>query len=162
MSRLLLTADSDWELENPAQDVRGFSAIDGAGRPAGTVVALVVDTAAELVSTVVLDSGDEVPVLDVAIGDRIVYLAGAIPGAATVPDIPPAARADFRTHHAENPTEAGFDAVAAAYRFGFHAGLDEAHADADAALHTAWPAASATERTAVHYGYERARRGEGL
>lgn len=170
MSRTILTADSDWELENPMQDVRGFAAIDGAGQPAGTVIALVIDTTAGLVSAVMLDSGDEVPALDIAIGDRVVYLAGAIPGAATVPDvpevlhsalraaaIPDAAHADFQSHHAMTPTDASFDAVAAAYRFGFAAGLDEAHPDADAALHAGWPDARDAERAAVQYGYDRAR-----
>ncbi len=169
MSRTLLTADSDWEIENPMQDVRGFAAVDGAGQPAGTVIALVIDTDAALVSSIVLDSGDEVPALDITIGDRVVYLAGAIPGAATVPDVPetlhgalrdadvpPAAQDDFRAHHAANPTEAGYDAVAAAYRFGFAAGRDEAHADADAALHAGWPDAHPAERAAAHYAYGRA------
>ena len=90
MSRLLLTPDSDWELTDSTQDVRGFAAIDARGDQVGTVAGLVVDTDSELVSAILLDSGDEVPTLDVAIGDRVVYLAGAIPGAATVPDVPEA------------------------------------------------------------------------
>ncbi len=147
MSRTILTADSDWELENPMQDVRGFAAIDGAGHPAGTVIALVIDTTAGLVSAIMLDSGDEVPALDITIGDRVVYLAGAIPGAATVPDVPEVLHSALRDAATPNvtvilepalveveplrearPTDAGFDAVAEAYRFGFAAGLDESGA----------------------------------
>ncbi len=159
MSRTLLTADSDWELENPMQDVRGFAAIDGAGQPAGTVIALVIDTTAGLVSAIMLDSGDEVPALDITIGDRVVYLAGAIPGAATVPDVPEALHSALRdaaipdpapvvvspTHPAANPTDAGFDAVAAAYRFGFAAGLDES----GTAPGAAGPEVSDAERAAL-------------
>lgn len=88
MSRLLLTPESDWELVDGHQDVRGFDAVDARGDIVGRVAALVVDTASELVSAIVLDSGDEVPTLDVTIGDRVVYLAGAIPGSATVPGVP--------------------------------------------------------------------------
>lgn len=90
MSRILLTPESDWELVDGHQDVRGFDAVDARGDIVGRVAALVVDTDSELVSSIMLDSGDEVPTLDVTIGDRVVYLAGAIPGAATVPDVPEA------------------------------------------------------------------------
>ena len=83
MSRLFLSDTSDWELVHPMQDVRGFVALDGTGAAVGRVAALVADTDAHVVSHVVLDSGAEVPAVNLSIGDGVVYLAGAVPGAAT-------------------------------------------------------------------------------
>ena len=88
MSRTLLTADSDWELVNDAQDIRGYPAIDAFGNRAGVVSALSIDTDAGIVSSVILDTGAEIAAFDLAIGDGVVYLAGSVPGAATVPDVP--------------------------------------------------------------------------
>ncbi|HEX8386978.1 MAG TPA: hypothetical protein VF576_12385 [Rubricoccaceae bacterium] len=92
MSRTLFSSDSDWELADGTPDVRGYVALDGAGAPVGRVASLVVDTDAELVSSVILDTGDEVPAFDITIGQGVVYLAGAIPGAATAGDVPEALR----------------------------------------------------------------------
>lgn len=88
MSRTLFSNAGDWELVNDAQDIRGFTAVDGTGAPVGLVESLIVDTDAEMVSAVRLDTGDEVPAFDITIGDGVVYLAGSIPGAATVGEIP--------------------------------------------------------------------------
>ena len=80
--------------------------------------AMIADTDAELISAIVLDTGAEIPVFDITIGDGVVYLASAIPGAATATDaedyvhrgvaprpvlVVPEAEAyrdDFRRHHA--------------------------------------------------------------
>lgn len=182
MSRTLLNNTGDWELVNGSQDIRGFKAIDGLGDQIGVVASLIVDTDAEIVSSIVLDSGAEIPAFDITIGDGVVYLAGAIPGAATVPEIPEAlvhhrvvrrevvpvtasdAHADdFRAHHAVQQAEAGYDAIEAAYRYGYAAAHDEAHRnraypDAEAALRGTYPAGRDfdAEREAVRYGYDRA------
>jgi hypothetical protein len=92
MSRTLFSSDSDWELADGTPDIRGYVALDGAGAAVGRVASLVVDTDAEMVSSVVLDTGDEVPAFDITIGQGVVYLAGAIPGAATAGDMPEALR----------------------------------------------------------------------
>lgn len=90
MSRTLFSSAGDWELADGTPDIRGYVALDGAGAPVGRVESLIVDTDAEMVSAIRLDTGDEVPAFDVTIGQGVVYLAGAIPGAATVAEMPEA------------------------------------------------------------------------
>jgi hypothetical protein len=92
MSRTLFSSESDWELADGTPDIRGYVALDGAGAAVGRVASLVVDTDAEMVSSVILDTGDEVPAFDITIGRGVVYLAGAIPGAATAGEMPEALR----------------------------------------------------------------------
>ncbi len=184
MSRTFLSNTSDWELADGAQDIRGFVALDAAGAEVGTVRALIADTDAEIVSTIVLDTGDEIPAFDVTIGDGVVYLAGAIPGAATPGELPEAAHprvarrvvpvpvvevhADaFRTHHAAAVSDHEYDVLDAAYRFGYGAAYDPAtrnrpFADVELALRAAYPTERDFERDrdAIRFGYLRAQQGE--
>ena len=83
MTRVSLSDTSDWQLSNDDQDIRGFEALNGAGDMIGIVDSLLVDTDAELVTTIVLDNGTEIPVADVTIGEGVVYTEGSVPGAAT-------------------------------------------------------------------------------
>ena len=84
MSRLLISHTDEWELDNPAQDLRGFVALDGNGDAVGRVREMIADTDAAIISAIVLDTGAEVPTFDITVGDGVVYLVGAVPGAATV------------------------------------------------------------------------------
>ena len=181
MSRLFISRTSDWELVDVAQDMRGFVALDGAGVPVGRVEAMIADTDAEIVSAILLDTGDEVPMFDVTLGDGVVYLAGSVPGAATatrpedvahrgiaprtvvvVPE-PALHAADFRAHHASRESAAAFDAVEAAYHSGYAAAHAEAHRNrafdaAEPDIRDAYPPERDfdAEREAVRYGYARA------
>lgn len=188
MSRLIISNTSDWELVDGAQDVRGFAALDGTGAAVGRVAAMIADTDAEIISAVVLDTGDEIPAFDLTIGDGVVYLAGSIPGAATATDaadfvhrgvaprpvrvVPEADafHADFRDHHETQAAPDGpdFAALDAAYRYGYAAAHADAHrnrtyGDAEPDLRAAYPAERdfEAEREAVRYGYRLAQHGRG-
>ena len=184
MSRTFLSTTSDWELVDGAQDIRGFTALDAAGAPVGIVRGLVADTDAEIVSTIVLDTGDEIPAFDVTIGDGVVFLAGAIPGAATPGELPEAAHARvarrvvpvpaveayadaFRAHHAATVSELEYDVLDAAYRFGYASAYDNAYrnrpfAEVEPALRAAYPTERDFERDrdAIRFGFLRAQQGE--
>jgi uncharacterized protein (TIGR02271 family) len=73
--------ESDRELEDNEQDIRGWPVQDQAGNTVGNVSDLMLNTDTELVDFVVLDDGTEYPVDDLRIGDGAVYLpaAGAAP-----------------------------------------------------------------------------------
>ncbi|HEX9950338.1 MAG TPA: PRC-barrel domain-containing protein [Rubricoccaceae bacterium] len=73
MTRVSLTDSGDYGLVNDEQDVRGRTVVDGTGQPLGTVEAMLLDTDAELVTTLVLDTGTEIPVADVTLGEDVVY-----------------------------------------------------------------------------------------
>lgn len=82
MTRVSLSDAGDYQLVNDEQDVRGRTVVDGDGQPLGTVESMLLDTDAELVTTLVLDNGTEIPVRDVTLGDNVVYYnaAGATSG----------------------------------------------------------------------------------
>lgn len=77
MSRISLSDTGDWQLVHGSQDIRGYSVVDAAGQTVGTVASMIVDTDAELVSTLVLEDGTEVPTADVTIGENVIYLGSA-------------------------------------------------------------------------------------
>ena len=77
MTRVTLSDAGDYGLVNDEQDIRGFSVVDGNGQPLGTVESMLIDTDAELVTTLVLEDGTEIPVADVTLGDNVVYYGGA-------------------------------------------------------------------------------------
>ena len=78
MSRIALSDTGDWQLVNDTQDIRGYQVVDANGQPVGSVATMVVDSEAELVTTLVLDNGTEVPTADVTIGENVVYLGTAL------------------------------------------------------------------------------------
>lgn len=184
MSRTVLSSSSDWELANGAQDIRGFAALDAAGAQVGIVRALIADTASEIVSTIVLDTGAEVPAFDVTIGDGVVYLAGAIPGASTpgempepmthqearrvgsAPPLDPAHQQAFRAHHAAVASAHEYEVLEAAYRYGYTAAhapayRNRAYPDVEAALRASYPTVQDFERDrdAIRFGFLRAQQG---
>ncbi len=69
--------ESDRELEDNEQDIRGWPVQDREGNTVGTVDDLMLNTDTELVDFVVLDDGNEYPVNDLRIGDEVVYLPAA-------------------------------------------------------------------------------------
>ncbi|HEX8386976.1 MAG TPA: PRC-barrel domain-containing protein [Rubricoccaceae bacterium] len=73
MSRVSLSDTSDYQLVNDSQDVRGYQVVDQDGQPVGVVDRMIVDTDAELVTSLVLLDGTEVPASDVTIGESVVY-----------------------------------------------------------------------------------------
>ncbi len=152
MSRIALSDTGDWQLVNDGQDIRGYQVVDENGQPVGTVATMLVDTDSELVTTLVLDNGTEVPTAEVTIGENVVYLGTALEGAglegaeiregvtvfddggrvvrressADMEDFDTYAD-DFRTHHTATYGPAGraYDDDLGAYRYGYTA----AHGD---------------------------------
>lgn len=88
MTRVSLSDTGDYQLVNESQDIRGYNVVDQNGQPIGTVESMLLDTDAELVTTLVLEDGTEVPVRDVTLGENVVYYdrsgAGATPGTAAM------------------------------------------------------------------------------
>jgi hypothetical protein len=74
MSRVSLSDTGDYRLINDEQDVRGYNVVDRSGQPVGVVETMVVDTDAEVVSSLLLRDGTEIPARDVTIGESVVYL----------------------------------------------------------------------------------------
>lgn len=94
-----LSEQSEYELVNKEQDVRGWRVLDADGAVLGVVTELLIDTDAEHVSLLRLDTGRDVAARDVTIGDREVRLvppAGTATAQTTlrVPVPEPAATAD--------------------------------------------------------------------
>jgi len=75
----------EYRLVDEDQDIRGWKLMDRAGNELGKIDELIVDTAAERVDTVRLESGVEYSVRDLTIGDDIVYLDTVETGALGVP-----------------------------------------------------------------------------
>lgn len=74
MTRVSLSDTGEYQLVNSAQDVRGYNVLDRNGQPVGTVESMLIDTDAELVTTLVLEDGTELAARDVTIGESVVYL----------------------------------------------------------------------------------------
>jgi sporulation protein YlmC with PRC-barrel domain len=72
MAHVNLSETTDWSLADDAQDIRGFEAVDASGTRLGRVQHLIVDTATETVSTVLLEDGTGIPVADLTLGDGVV------------------------------------------------------------------------------------------
>lgn len=73
MARFPLSSNSDWELTQPDQDIRGWEARDGDNHRLGEVTHMLVNTDTELVDVIRLDTGDEFAAEDVLIGDHVIY-----------------------------------------------------------------------------------------
>jgi len=74
MANVELSRSEEWELENDSQDVRGWDVVDGSGQRLGTVRELIIDTERERVSSLVLDSGQQVSAREVTLGDGVVCI----------------------------------------------------------------------------------------
>ena len=66
----------DFNLVNSDQDCRGWAAMDASGTRVGTVKEMLVDTDRELVTALVLDNGQQVPVRAVSLKDGKVIVRG--------------------------------------------------------------------------------------
>jgi sporulation protein YlmC with PRC-barrel domain len=75
MSHVPLTDTSEWRLADDTLDIRDYEAFDAAGARLGRVAQLIVDTATETVSTVLLDDGTGVAVAELTIGDGVVTVS---------------------------------------------------------------------------------------
>ena len=73
---------SDWELEDPSQDVRGRMVVDATGTTLGTVTDMLVDPTTETIGALVLDDDRELDMEEVRIEDDvIVYAPDDVPSA---------------------------------------------------------------------------------
>lgn len=64
-----------WELENPADDLRGRLVVGPDGRELGRITDMVVDTASQSIDAVVLEDGRQLPALSLDIsGDDLRYI----------------------------------------------------------------------------------------
>ncbi len=95
--------NSDRELEEGEQDIRGWPAEDEAGNRAGTVSDLLLNTETELVDAITLDDGQTYPIDEVRIGDGVVHLLGA----AGDIDTASADEEDLRVQRTEEELRAG-------------------------------------------------------
>lgn len=74
-TRAYLKDLDDWKLVDGDKDVRGWKVTDEDGRELGTVNSMIVDTSTKRVDTLVMNTGAEVPVSGVDIGDGEVRLS---------------------------------------------------------------------------------------
>jgi hypothetical protein len=72
--RTRLSSSKKWQLVHEDQDIRGWDALDFAGRPMGTVNDLIINTRTKLVEIVELTDGREYHAQKVEIGDGVIYI----------------------------------------------------------------------------------------
>ena len=75
MAHVSLSDTTDWQLADDAQDIRGYEVRDATGARLGRVAELIVDTATEAVSTVLLEDGTGVSVAELTLGDGLVTVS---------------------------------------------------------------------------------------
>lgn len=80
MERTRISQVDNWELENPEQDIRGWSAVDASGQTLGQVSDLIVNEQAELIDGIVLDNGREYTDDDWMLSDGHVVIGGDADG----------------------------------------------------------------------------------
>lgn len=83
MARLSINRTDRWHVKNDRQDIRGWPARDSSGNVVAHVQDLIANTDSNLVESVVLDSGNEVPASEIEISDGSVYLGDAADGHST-------------------------------------------------------------------------------
>ncbi len=76
MALVLLSKQDDYDLSHSEQDCRGWTVRDTAGNTLGKVADLVIDTEAEHVDSIVLDTGAQIPAADVALRSGTVLVNG--------------------------------------------------------------------------------------
>lgn len=188
MAHFPLASNSDWELTNDDQDIRGWEARDGANNLLGQVASLLMNPKTERVEVVRLDTGREIAVADVRIADSVVYcdIDEARPPAATepasfgrltrraVPNEPSFVlyQRIFRDHYASHFIATGwvYEFYAPGYRFGHGLAFDPSNAQKS--YDQIEPKAREdfvarfgadeyqTHREAIRYGYEQTRLAE--
>lgn len=67
--------NDEYQLVHSEQDIYGWPVVDATGTTRGTVAELMVDTEAERVSSIVLDTREEYPASDITIGDGVVRIS---------------------------------------------------------------------------------------
>jgi sporulation protein YlmC with PRC-barrel domain len=75
MAHVSLADTTDWTLTDDTQDIRGFDVVDAAGQRLGRITEMIVDTATETVSTVLLDNGTGIAVAELTVGDGMVTVS---------------------------------------------------------------------------------------
>lgn len=73
MARIPLSQNDDWHLGD-APDIRGWTVQNPDGRTVGCVDDLIVNTHTHQVDSIVLDTGDRYPMVDVELRDGVVRL----------------------------------------------------------------------------------------
>jgi len=97
MARTKISSTRDWELIDSDQDIRGRELWDAHGHKLGTIDDLVVDTDAQRVDSVVLESGDEFRADHLSIAEDAVYVLNYNAAEAS----PALGRAETRTYEDE-------------------------------------------------------------
>lgn len=76
MALIPYSQQDEFDLVNSGQDIRGYPVVDSAGNHVGTVQEMIIDTEAELVTVLVLDSGAQIPARNVSISGEVVTVSG--------------------------------------------------------------------------------------
>jgi len=187
MARYPLASNSNWELTNDDQDIRGWEARDADNNYLGEVTHMLMNTETEMVDVICLDTGREFETADVHIGKDIVYCevddAGKPPGLVKVLDAfgriarrmvadDPAfigQEADYRSHYGKTLATYGwvYEFYQPGYRYGYT--LASRGANAARTYEQVEPVAMkdfisrhggaeySTHREAIRYGYEHQR-----
>jgi len=77
MNRTKISEGDEWELENPDQDIRGWTAVDDSGQELGRITDLLVDEDRQVIDGIVLDSGQEYHDTNWRAGDGKVVVSSA-------------------------------------------------------------------------------------
>ena len=149
MAHFPLSSNSDWELKNADQDIRGWEVRDSGDNRLGAVTHMLMNTETEMVDFIRLDTGRELATVDVHIGEDIVYYdfqdVGKLPAGVIVHDghgqlarrsvlhDPVFATYDdvLRSHHGRAFGEIGwpYEFYLPGYRFGYTLASEETNAD---------------------------------
>ncbi len=76
MAILYYSQQDDFDLVNTGQDCMGWSVVDQAGTPIGTVTEMLIDPDAEMVDSILVDRKKRIPAGDIALRDGRVVVRG--------------------------------------------------------------------------------------
>ncbi len=76
MAILYYSQQDEFDLVNTGQDCMGWSVVDQAGTPIGTVTEMLIDPDAEMVDSILVDRKKRIPAGDIALRDGRVVVRG--------------------------------------------------------------------------------------
>jgi sporulation protein YlmC with PRC-barrel domain len=141
MAHISINESDDWHVEHDRQDIRGWTVQDAEGTRLGHVRDLIADTNREMVQTLVLDDGQEIPAENVHLDydDKVVVLSDTgTYSEATIKQRGDAPAEDFaglepafRKHHRETyaHAEGDYGHYHPAYRLGYDYATDTQYRD---------------------------------
>jgi hypothetical protein len=184
MALFPLASNSEWELTNANQDIRGWEARDRDNNRLGEVTQMLMNTETERVEVVRLDTGREFATADIHIGKDVVYCdvegVGKLPTVPKVPDgyaritrravpLDPVFTGydpDFRSHSVATFARSGWahEFYLPGYRFGYTlaslaANADKTYEQVEARAREDFASRHggtdySDHREAIRYGYE--------